>query len=215
MDHMQRGSLNLSEYNMVVLDEVDRMLDMGFVDDVRTILGEANPDRQSFFFSATLDKRVQDLIYTFTREPITVSVKTGETCENVHQDIVAYETSRDKIEQLHDILKKEEVSKAIIFDETQRSVERLARELQDRGFNADELHGGKTQGQRKRALDRFKKNQVNILVATDVAARGIDVKDISHVINYTTPQSYDDYIHRIGRAGRAGRTGYALTFVNG
>ena len=92
-------------------------------------------------------------------------------------------------------------------------MERLTRELQDRGFKADELHGGKTQGQRKRALDRFKRNDVNILVATDVAARGIDVKDITHVINYATPQSYDDYIHRIGRAGRAGKIGYALTFV--
>lgn len=212
-DHLQRGSLRLADFNMVVLDEVDRMLDMGFVDDVRSILNEANPVRQSFFFSATLDNRVQELIRTFTSSPVTVSVKTGDTSDNVHQDIVCYETRDDKITQLHDILNQPEVAKAIIFDETQRSVERLSQELQARGFNADDIHGGRTQGQRKRALDRFKRGDISILVATDVAARGIDVKDITHVINYTTPQSYEDYVHRIGRAGRAGRVGYALTFV--
>jgi superfamily II DNA/RNA helicase len=213
MDHMQRGSLDLSDFTMVVLDEVDRMLDMGFVNDVRTILGELHEDRQSFFFSATLDRKVSDLIETFSNEPVTVSVKTGNTSDNVHQDIVCYETQRDKIELLHDLLTKEEVSKAIIFDETQRSVERLYEELQERGFKTDAIHGGKTQGQRSRALTRFKKSDITILVATDVAARGIDVADITHVINYSTPQNYEDYIHRIGRAGRAGRIGYALTFV--
>ncbi len=213
MDHMQRGSLDLSGYNTVVLDEVDRMLDMGFVNDVRTILGELHPDRQSFFFSATLDHKVNDLIQTFSNEPVTVSVKTGNTSDNVHQDIVCYERVSDKIDQLHDVLNREEVTKAIIFDDTQRSVERLSEELIARGFKADAIHGGKTQGQRQRALNRFKKNEVNVLVATDVAARGIDVVDITHVINYSTPQSYEDYVHRIGRAGRAGRVGYALTFV--
>ncbi len=215
MDHMNRGSLDLSEYSIVVLDEVDRMLDMGFVNDVRVILGEAAPidARQSFFFSATLDARVSELIHTFTHQPITVSVKTGETSDNVHQDIVCYETTRDKIALLHNILIKPEVTKAIVFDETQRSVERLSDELRERGFDVDDIHGGKTQGARKRALDRFKKGQIKVLVATDVAARGIDVKDISHVINYAVPQTYEDYTHRIGRAGRAGRVGHALTFV--
>lgn len=213
MDHMQRGTLNLSDFNMVVLDEVDRMLDMGFVNDVRAILGELHEDRQSFFFSATLDGSVNDLIQSFSNEPVTISVKTGNTSDNVHQDIVCYESNSDKIDQLHDILNKEEVSKAIIFDETQRSVERLHEELSARGFKTDSIHGGKTQGQRQRALNSFKKGEVSILVATDVAARGIDVADITHVINYTTPQSYEDYVHRIGRAGRAGRVGYALTFV--
>lgn len=213
MDHMQRGTLDLSDFNLAVLDEVDRMLDMGFVNDVRTILGELHEERQSFFFSATLDPKVRDLISTFANEPVTVSVKTGNTSDNVHQDIVCYETEHDKIEQLHDILNKQEVTKVIIFDETQRSVERLYEELATRGFKADAIHGGKTQGQRQRALNRFKKSEVTVLVATDVAARGIDVADITHVINYTTPQSYEDYVHRIGRAGRAGRVGYALTFV--
>ncbi len=212
-DHLERRTLDLSSFNIVVLDEVDRMLDMGFVNDVRAILANLATQRQSFFFSATLDTRVRALIETFANEPVTVSIKTGETTDSVHQDVVKFAGNIDKLEKLHDILSKQEV-KAIVFDETQRSVERLSKELIARGFDADAIHGGKTQGQRQRALDRFKKSQIKILVATDVAARGIDVVDITHVINYATPQTYEDYVHRIGRAGRAGRTGHALTFVS-
>lgn len=212
-DHIERRTLDLSGFDVIVLDEVDRMLDMGFVDDVRDILSRLAKARQSFFFSATLDGKVRDLIGTFSTDPITISVSTGDTADNVHQDIVCYESSNDKIERLHNLLIKPEIAKAIVFDDTQRSVERLSKELQARGFKADDIHGGKTQGQRQRALDRFKRSEVKILVATDVAARGIDVVDISHVINYSTPQNYETYIHRIGRAGRAGRVGYALTFV--
>jgi ATP-dependent RNA helicase RhlE len=212
-DHLERRSLDLSGFDTVVLDEVDRMLDMGFVEDVTDILGNLAKERQSFFFSATLDRKVRELIDFFANDPETVSVVTGETADSVHQDIVCYESMSDKIDQLHSILNKPEVSKAIIFDDTQRSVERLSKELQSRGFKADDIHGGKSQAQRQRALSRFKKDEVKILVATDVAARGIDVKDISHVINYSTPQTYDTYIHRIGRAGRAGNIGYSLTFV--
>jgi ATP-dependent RNA helicase RhlE len=213
-DHIERGSLNLRYFNHVVLDEVDRMLDMGFVDDVRDILSNLSKDRQSFFFSATLDGRVRTLIETFVNDPITVSLKTSDASESVHQDVVRYAGTHEKIDKLHDILMSPDVKKVIVFDETQRSVERLSNDLVDRGFKADAIHGGKTQGQRIRALDRFKKDQVSILVATDVAARGIDVKDVTHVINYSLPQSYDDYVHRIGRAGRAGKIGNALTFIN-
>lgn len=212
-DHVERGTLYLDKFNMVVLDEVDRMLDMGFMPDVSFILGQLATPRQSLFFSATLDAKVRQLINQFSDDPATVSVTTGRTSENVHQDIVCYETPSDKMTLLHDLLNKDELEKVIIFDETQRSVERLERELQDRGFKAHAIHGGKSQGQRQRALNSFKKNDVTILVATDVAARGIDVADITHVINYSTPQSYQDYVHRIGRAGRAGRVGYALTFI--
>lgn len=214
IDHMNRGTLNLSSFNYVVLDEVDRMLDMGFIDDVRSILNSLASQRQSLYFSATLDNRVRGLINTFSNDPVMISVKTGNTSDNVHQDIVRYLHNHDKINKLQEILGKQEVGKIIVFDETQRSVERLSGELSSRGFNADAIHGGKTQGQRERALRRFKKSEIDILVATDVAARGIDVKDITHVINYSTPQSYQDYTHRVGRAGRAGKTGYALTFVS-
>ena len=212
-DHLERGTLHLNTFDQVVLDEVDRMLDMGFLPDVRFILSELKSERQSFFFSATLDRPVQQLIQTFSNDPVMVSVKTGDTSDNVHQNVVHYTSKEDKIEKLHDVLIKDEVEKVIIFDETQRNVERLMQELVARGFATDAIHGGKSQGQRQRALKRFKDTEIDILVATDVAARGIDVKDITHVINYAIPQTYEDYTHRVGRAGRAGKTGYALTFI--
>lgn len=212
-DHMERGTLKLNDFDTVVLDEVDRMLDMGFINDMTEILSNMPAERQSLFFSATMDRKVRDLIDRFATDPVSVSVKQGETSENVNQDIVPYQTREDKMIQLHNILIAGGVEKVIIFDDTQRAVERLSNELLERGFKADAIHGGKNQGQRQRALAKFKKSEITVLVATDVAARGIDVKDITHVINYSTPQSYDDYVHRIGRAGRAGKTGHALTFV--
>ena len=205
-DHLKRGSLKLSIFNVAVLDEVDRMLDMGFVNDVTEILRNTNPVRQSMFFSATMDHKVRTLIDTFSTDPHTVSLKAGSASANVHQDVVRYGAASDKTEKLHDLLLSEGVVKVIVFNETQRDVERLERELLSRGFSAASIHGGKSQGQRKRALASFKNNDVSVLVATDVA-------DISHVINYSVPNDYDDYIHRIGRAGRAGKTGYALTFI--
>lgn len=213
-DHLERGTLDFKDFTMVVLDEVDRMLDMGFINDIREILSLLPAERQSFFFSATLDGKVAGLIETFANDPVTVSVKSSASSENVHQDVVHYDSRSEQIEKLHDILNKDEVEKIIVFDETQRSVERLSKELVERGFQADAIHGGKSQGQRQRALTKFKANKVNILVATDVAARGIDVSDVTHVINYSVPQTYDDYVHRIGRAGRAGRIGQAYTFVS-
>ncbi len=213
-DHLERGTLHLNTFDQVVLDEVDRMLDMGFINDVRHILGELKEERQSFFFSATMDSPVKTLIQTFSNDPVMVSVKTGDTSDNVHQNVVHYSSKEDKIEKLHDVLLNDAVEKVIIFDETQRNVERLMQELVSRGFATDAIHGGKSQGQRQRALRRFKETDIDILVATDVAARGIDVKDITHVINYAIPQTYEDYTHRVGRAGRAGKTGHALTFVS-
>jgi len=213
-DHSERGTLELKDFSIVVLDEVDRMLDMGFINDIRFLLGETNPVRQSLFFSATLDPKIKQLIGSFLTDPITVSVRTSENSDSVHQDVIYYQHNAEKIDKLHDVLVADGVEKIIIFDETKRGVERLGQELQVRGFKVDALHGDKTQGQRAKAMRRFKNNEINVLVATDVAARGIDVKDITHVINYSTPNTYDDYTHRIGRAGRAGRIGYAYTFVS-
>lgn len=212
-DHLERRSLNLANFDVVVLDEVDRMLDMGFVNDIRTIIAATSTERQCFLFSATMDARVRTLIHDFAHEPVTVAIETSVASANVNQDVVHYQAKDEKIAKLHDLLITDSMSKAIIFDQTQRSVERLSKELVARGFKADAIHGGKTQGQRQRALSKFKSNDISILVATDVAARGIDVADITHVINYSVPEAYDDYIHRIGRAGRAGRIGHAFTFV--
>lgn len=212
-DHIERGNLKLAQFDTVVLDEVDRMVDMGFIHDITFLLSQVAQKRQSLFFSATMDFKIEALIQQFLTDPVMVSVKTGDTSDSVEQDVVRHAYG-DKMEKLHDVLTGEQVVKTIIFDETKRSVEKLAVELQSRGFKADALHGGKSQSQRERALKRFRNNDVNVLVATDVAARGIDISDITHVINYATPNSYDDYIHRIGRAGRAGRKGYALTFVS-
>lgn len=212
-DHVQQGNLNLGKCAVVVLDEVDRMLDMGFINDVRFLLDLLPTQHQSFFFSATLSPDINILIQTFARDPVTVNVQASETSDNVHQDVVAYGTKQERLDMLHDVLLRDEVKKTLIFCEMKYGAERLAKELVDRGFNANALHGGKSQGQRKRALDSFRDNTINILVATDVAARGIDVIDITHVINFDEPHSYTDYIHRIGRAGRAGRIGHALTFV--
>jgi ATP-dependent RNA helicase RhlE len=153
-------------------------------------------------------------VQSFLQNPVTISIKTSETSANVAQDVVTYRDSSEKISKLHDILNKEEVVKVLVFDETQRDVERLGKELESRGFRVDALHGGKTQGQRSRALNRFRSNEISVLVATDVAARGIDISDITHVINYSVPNAYEDYVHRIGRAGRAGRSGNALTFLS-
>ena len=212
-DHMERGTLDLSGFNIVVLDEVDRMLDMGFIHDMKIILAKLATPRQSFFFSATVDSSVRTLVDGFVTNAVTVSVKTGDTADNVDQNVVQFNSTNEKLDKLHNLLLSEGVSKALIFDETQRQVERLHKELVSRGFKAEAIHGGKSQGHRQRALSRFRASEVQFLVATDVAARGIDVVDITHVINYSTPQSYEDYVHRIGRAGRAGRMGYALTFI--
>lgn len=212
-DHLERGSLNIADCNIVVLDEVDRMLDMGFVHDITHILNQARRERQSFYFSATLDARVQGIIASFSQDPIHISVKSGDTSDNVDQNIVSYAGNENKIDTLHDILIQNGATKTIVFDDTHRSVEKLSKELMARGFLADSIHGGKTQPQRQRVLKRFKNSEITVLVATDVAARGLDVSDITHVINYSLPQSYDDYVHRIGRTGRAGKVGYALTFV--
>lgn len=212
-DHLQRGTMKLNQTNLVVLDEVDRMLDMGFLPDVRMILGLLPKERQSFFFSATLEPKIMGLVNSFTTDPHTVQLQPESTGENIHQNVVDYKGKEMKMSKLHDALIDDDVKKAIIFEETKHGVDRLHKELQARGFSSDSIHGGKSQGQRQRALARFKNNDVSILVATDVAARGIDVIDITHVINYSIPKVFDDYIHRIGRAGRAGRVGHALTFV--
>ena len=213
-DMFNRKVLNLSLFNNIVLDEVDRMFDMGFSRDIKLIISQLPKNRQSLFFSATINSEVDQLIKAHSQNPIKISVVRRETTGNVDQDIIKVTDTAKKIEVLHDLLIKEEFEKVLIFGRTKWGVNKLSIELQKRGFQADAIHGGKTQSQRQKALYSFKEGRVSILVATDVAARGLDIPNVTHVINYEVPETYTDYIHRIGRAGRANNTGKALTFVN-
>ncbi len=212
-DLSKRRSIDFSTFTNVVVDEFDHMLDMGFIDDITLILGGLPKTRQSFFFSATMPPRIQSAVEKFLTDPVTINVGSGVTTKNVTQDVIRVRHKDDKIEELHKILGHEDTSKTIIFVETKREVESLAQDLKRAGFRADSIHGDKRQRERQRTLNQFRDDDITVLVATDVAARGIDVKDISHVINYTVPQTYDDYVHRIGRTGRGNSTGKALTFV--
>lgn len=214
LDLVKRGEINLSGTRSVVLDEADRMLDMGFIDDITFLLEKTSPERQGFFFSATLPKPIEKLIERFATDPVKVMVKTRETSKNVEQDVIRVNRDMNKIDILCDLLNKEnEFKKVLIFSEMKHSVEKLSVELVKRGYKAGSIHGDKRHNDRQRTLLKFRNDEINIMVATDVAARGLDIPDVTHVINYEIPQTYDTYIHRIGRTGRASHKGVALTFV--
>lgn len=212
-DLIKRKVLNLAPYKSVVLDEADRMLDMGFRDDMVFILGKCAPERQTLFFSATLSQEIKKLTEQFLKNPVFISVVSGETAKNIEQDVVRVRTKEEKIERLHEVLKKEGSDKVLIFREMKYACDDLAKELSRMGFKVGAIHGDKRSRERIRTLDLFKKDQISILIATDVAARGLDIPDVTHVINYDIPQTYDTYVHRIGRTGRSGKKGTALTFV--
>ncbi len=212
-DLLERKALYLGDFRTVVLDEADRMLDMGFIHDMKEILSLLPAPRQTLLFSATLSPEIEGLTRQFQNQPVKVSVKTRDTSANVDQDIVRFEDEAHRLELLHDLLIQPDFQKVLVFGETKHGVEKLSKVLTERGFKAASIHGNKTQSARQSALNKFKLNEIAILVATDVAARGLDIPLVSHVINYDVPSSYEDYIHRIGRTGRAGQTGKALTFV--
>jgi len=212
-DLNQRRKIRFEDFTNIVLDEVDRMLDMGFVHEIRAIIDRLPRDRQSLFFSATMTSRVKEIMKGFLVDPVSISVKTGDTAANVNQEIVKIK-GRAKIDVLHDLLITDGFQKVLVFGRTKRGAERLSRDLQNRGFKVNAIHGNKSQGQRQRALKQFREDHVQALIATDVIARGLDINNVTHVINYDLPESYEDYIHRIGRTGRADRIGTALTFVD-
>ncbi|MCX6812797.1 MAG: DEAD/DEAH box helicase [Candidatus Berkelbacteria bacterium] len=212
-DLSNRGLIKFNTFQNIVLDEVDRMLDMGFVNEITDILNVLPQNRQALFFSATLPAKIKLLVDQFLNDPILVEVKTGATAANVLQDVVRFGASAAKFDKLKNLLTRPELRKVLIFSETKREVEKLAVNLSQNGHRAESIHGDKRQNQREKSLTAFRNDQCKILVATDVAARGLDIGDISHVINYTVPQTYNDYIHRIGRTGRGTKIGQALTFV--
>lgn len=212
-DLLGTRNLTLANFKTVVIDEADRLVDIGFIQDIQHFITLLPKTRQSLFFSATIDGKVQEILRDFVQNPVTVSVKKQEIAINIQQDIIKVTDRRKKIDQLHTLLIRKEYEKVLIFGRTRFGVQKLSDELVKRGFKADAIHGNKRQSQRLKTLERFKKSEIKILLATDVASRGLDIPNVSHVINYDLPDSQDAYIHRIGRTGRADKKGVALTFV--
>lgn len=212
-DLMQQHVLNLATCNAVVLDEVDTMLDMGFLNDITFLLSKIPQKRQSLFFSATVSPSIRTLTQSFLTQPVSISVETRKSAEKVNQDIIQV-NGRNKIDLLHDLLIKPGFDKVIIFVRTKRAADKLAKKLIEHGFEVATIHGDKSQAQRTKALAAFKNDKVKILLATDVVARGIDIDEVTHVINFDLPATHEDYIHRIGRTGRADKVGQAITFID-
>jgi ATP-dependent RNA helicase DeaD len=213
MDHLERGSLKLGQIRMVILDEADRMLDMGFRDDMASILSQAPEERQTAFFSATMPSSVEHLIKSYTKNPQWVKLETrAEAAPDIDQ--CYYEISHgSKIGALCRVLESTSMRFGIIFCSTKNAVDGITEHLIQEGYQADRLHGDMSQAMRERVMRRFREHKLEFLVATDVAARGIDVDDVEAVINYDLPRDAEDYVHRIGRTGRAGRSGKAISFI--
>ena len=212
-DLLERKKLDISDVSTVVLDEADRMLDMGFIDDVKYFLKQIPAERQMLLFSATMAPQIEKLVHEFLRNPVKISVKSRDTSKNVDQDVVRVLDKTKKLDILCGLLQDPAFSRVLIFVETKRSVDHLEDDLRARKFNVEAIHGDKRHRERQRALAGFSTGKTQILIATDVAARGLDISGVTHVINYEVPSSYDTYVHRIGRTGRANMKGIALTFV--
>jgi len=213
IDHLKRRTLNLETISYLVLDEADEMLNMGFIDEVREILEKTGPDKRTMLFSATMPKEIMRIAEKYMGAYDVIGVQKGDLTVSLTDQIYFEVSEADKLEALCRIIDIEEAFYGLIFCRTKLDVDAIAGRLIDRGYDADALHGDLSQGQREKILGKFKKRLVNILVATDVAARGIDVRDLTHVINYALPQDPESYVHRIGRTGRAGKQGTAITFI--
>ena len=215
MDHLQRGTLRLDKVKMIILDEADRMLDMGFIDDIKTVLSHAPAERQTVLFSATLPRPIVELIKSFTRDPVNIRIESQALTVPAIEQVYYEVDRRSKREVLCRLIDIQDIKYGIIFCATKMMVDELTEHLMARGYLADKLHGDIAQAARERVMAKFRKRAFEFLVATDVAARGLDVDDIEVVFNYDLPHDGEDYVHRIGRTGRAGKTGRAITFVAG
>ncbi|NEU29304.1 DEAD/DEAH box helicase [bacterium LRH843] len=213
LDHLRRQTLKLDRVHTIVLDEADEMLDMGFVDDIEAILRQIKAERQTLLFSATMPPAIKKLSRKYMTAPQTVTINKGEVTAPLIDQVYYKVLERNKLDALCRIIDSEDVGLGILFSRTKKGVAELTEALQARGYLADGLHGDLTQSQRDAVMKKFRDSSIEFLIATDVAARGIDVENVTHVINYDIPQDPESYVHRIGRTGRAGRKGLALTLV--
>lgn len=212
-DFIQTKVVRMSAFRNVVLDEVDQMVDIGFINDIKFFISLLPPERQSLFFSATISGKVNDILKDFVKNPVTVSIKANKIVETIRQDVIYVQDRNKKVDMLHDLLNSEGFDKVLIFGRTKWGVQKLSDELDRRGFRTGAIHGNKRQNQRQYVLTQFMRSEIQVLLATDVASRGLDIPDVSHVINYDLPESIEAYTHRIGRTGRANKQGIALTFL--
>ncbi len=213
IDHIKRKTLNLQNIHTVVLDEADEMLNMGFIDDIEFILKQTPSERQTMLFSATIPREIRNIAKQYMKEPVRVSVDTDRMVVSQIRQIFYEVRHTDKITALTRIIDVEDPELTLVFCHTKKEVDEVSSRLKQMGYYAGAIHGDYTQAHRNRIIKQFKSGEIDILVATDVAARGLDITGVSHVINYSIPQNPDSYIHRIGRTGRAGKSGIAITFV--
>jgi ATP-dependent RNA helicase RhlE len=214
-DMMRQGALKLNRFNILVLDEFDRLLDMGFAADIKRLVESMNNRTQTILFSATEDKSQKAIISNLMTDAYEVRVRNENiSADNIDQDIITVKEGENKIEILLKMVRDKSFEKVLVFADTKRGVSRICRDLRKGGITVDEIHGDKSQNYRIKALESFRNRKIQVLVATDVAARGLDITNVSHVINFQAPKDIESYIHRIGRTGRAGASGKALTFIN-
>jgi len=214
LDMADRGALRLQDISVLILDEFDRMLDMGFINDIQKMVKAIGKRDQTMLFSATMDPSQKGLIRDLVYDPLVIKVNNGsDASANVEQHILRVNEGEDKFQKLLELISEDSFERVILFAETKRMVDKLSKKLNQSGVNASHIHGDKSQNFRIRSINRFKNGTSRVLVATDVAARGIDIDHVSHVINYQLPRTMDSYVHRIGRTGRAGNIGMAYTFV--
>jgi ATP-dependent RNA helicase RhlE len=213
-DFIENRKIRLSGFRNVVLDEADRMVDIGFIKDINYFIALLPKARQSLFFSATISGKVGEILTHFVQNPVRVSIQSQDASTLIVQDVVKVTNSMSKEDMLHTMLLKKEFEKVLLFGRTKHGVQHLSDALNKRGVRSGAIHGNKRQNQRQQVLKQFMNSEIQILLATDVASRGLDIPNVSHVINYDLPETMDDYIHRIGRTGRADKQGIALTFID-
>ena len=213
LDHIERGTLDLSHLSVVILDEADRLLDMGFAPEVHRLLRHCPAKRQTALFSATLSVQVRDLARRFTHEPLQVAIDPEKANIDSVEQVYGEVLEQDKARALDELLRRFDTDQVLVFRHTKRGVDGLDQRLRKRGHDVAAIHGGMTQRQRERVMQRFRDGELHVLIATNVAARGLHIEDISHVVNYDLPEDADVFTHRAGRTGRAGKTGVAITFV--